>query len=172
MNILFSTNWSHLPCTGPVCPAPGYLLFPLLFGLTALPWKSCAFFGKKLLLLGTGEETDLLRLSNTCSKNRKKVPFRWEFFYEGDYLSLSRAACFPSYARAFQVPSISSSRSSCPLLSASHLETTDRQADRHRTRVWSPLGTECLGDSLFPHCLSAMASPSASSRPCYCKWRT
>lgn len=72
MNILFSTNWSHLPCTGPVCPAPGYLLCPLLFGLTALPWKSCAFFGKKLLLLCMGEETDLLRLSNPCSKKKKE----------------------------------------------------------------------------------------------------
>lgn len=154
----------------PVCPAPGHLLFPLLFGLTALPWKSCAFFGKKLLLLCMGEQTDLLRLSNTRSKKRKIVPFRWESFSEGDYLSLLRAASFPSYARAFPAPWISSSRSSCPLPSASHLETTDRQTDRHRTRIRSPLGTECLGDSLFPRCLSAVASPSASSWPCYCKW--
>lgn len=97
------------PVYRPVCPAPGYLLFPLLFGLTALPWKSCAFFGKKLLLLCMGEQTDLLRLSNTCSKKRTIVPFWWESFSEGEYLSLSRAASFPSYARAFQAPWISSS---------------------------------------------------------------
>lgn len=172
MNILFSTNWSHLPGTRPVCPAPGHLLFPLLFGLTALPWKSCAFFGKKLLLLCMGEQTDLLRLSNTCSKKEKNSAILVGILFWRRLSEPFKSCFFPSYARAFQVPWISSSRSSCPLPSASHLETTDRQTDRHRTRVRSPLGTECLGDSLFPRCLSAMASPSASSWPCYCKWNT
>lgn len=145
MNILFSTNWSHLPCTGPVCPA-------LLFGLTALPWKSCAFFGKKLLLLCMGEETDLLRLSNPCSKKKKKTSAILVGILLGKRLSEPLKRClFPVLdARAFQAPWVSSFRSSCPLSSAaSHLGASDRQTDRQtqdshlvptRSRVpgWQP----------------------------------